>query len=336
MYKFRNSFLHLQNLVLSLLCVASFSACEDYDKNGKVLDTPTTGEINIGVDESFQPLFMAEIDGFGILYKRAKLNATYKSEGEVLQDFLKDSFRLAVVSRELNEAEKAEFKKQTITPRSHKAAVDAICLIVNSKNIDSAFTVKQVTDMMLGKTSKWNEINPKNIKDSIRIVFDSNNSSNLLWLKSKLNLPETLGKHIFAVNSNSEVVKYVNEHPNTLGVIGISWITDSSANEKEIRRFMQENKVLSVVPDSIAENVKNIHTDLDLNLYFPAQANIARKYYPFCRTVYILSRESRSGLGTGFISYVLGDKGQRIVLKAGLLPFTMPLRLVQMKKMDIK
>ncbi len=324
--------------MLAVFCgsLVGLSACEDYDKNGKILDTPTTGEITIGVDESFQPLLMAEIDGFAILYKRAKINARYQSEGEVLQNFLKDSFRLAVVSRELNEAEKAEFKRQTITPRSHKAAVDAICLVVNSQNIDSALTVQQFTDILTGKISRWSELNPKGKKDSIRVVFDNNNSSNLSWLQNKLKLPEPMGKHIFAVNSNQEVVKYVNEHPNSLGVIGISWITDSSANEKEIRRFMQENKVLSVVPDSVAAQVKNIHTDLDLNLYFPAQANIARKYYPFCRTVYILSREGRSGLGTGFTSYVLGDKGQRIVLKAGLLPFTMPLRLVQLKKMEIE
>jgi phosphate transport system substrate-binding protein len=319
------------------LCLALLlGACEDYDKNGKILDTPTTGEIKIGVDESFQPLFMAEIDGFAILYKRAKINALYKPEGEVFKEFLQDSIRLAVVSRELNEAEKAEMKRQQVTTRVYKAAVDAICLIVNSKNKDSVLTVTQVQDILLGKVSRWNETNPKNAKDSIRVVFDNNNSSNLLWLQNKLKLTDPLGKHIFAVNSNTEVIRYVNQHPSTLGVIGISWITDSAANEKEIRRFMQDNKVLSVVPDSIASNVKNIHTDLDLNLYFPAQANIARKYYPFCRTVYILSREGRSGLGTGFTSYVLGDKGQRIVLRAGLLPFTMPLRLVQLKKMDIE
>ena len=46
-------------------------------------------------------------------------------------------------------------------------------------------------------------------------------------------------------------------------VIGISWITDSSANEKEVRRFMKENKVLAIVPDTTAQKVENIHTDLD-------------------------------------------------------------------------
>ncbi len=328
----------LTNLFILTFVSLFFVACDEKTRDGKPLDTPTSGEITIGVDESFQPLMMAEFDGFHLTYKAAKINAIYKPESEIMQDLLKDSIRMAVVSRDLTPEERESFKQQTITPRSYKLAVDAICLIVNEKNLDSAYTVQQIKDMMTGKTKKWSELNPKNIKDSIRIVFDNNNSSNLIFMKSKLNLGDDflIGKHIFALKSNTEVLEYVHEHPNSMGVIGISWITDSSANEKEVRRFMKENKVLAVVPDTTAQKVKNIHTDLDLNRYIPAQANIARKFYPFSRTVYMLSREARSGLGTGFASYVLGDKGQRIVLKAGLLPFTMPIRLVELKKMKIE
>jgi phosphate transport system substrate-binding protein len=329
--------MNYRNLFILAITFLGFASCEEDTKNGKVLDTPTSGEINIAVDESFQPLMMAELDGFHLTYPAAKIKAVYKPEAEVIRDLLQDSIRLAVVSRDFTAEEKEEFTRQTITPRAYKIAVDAVCLIVNNKNIDSAYTVQQISDMLTGKTSKWSDLNPKNSKDSIRIVFDNNNSSNLAFMKAKLKLPTdfVLGKHIFALNSNTEVMEYVNKNPNSMGVIGISWITDSSANEKEVRRFMKQNKVLAVVPDTTAQKVTNIHTDLDLNRYIPAQANIARKFYPFSRTVYVLSREARSGLGAGFVSYILGDKGQLIVLKAGLLPFTMPIRLVELKKFQI-
>lgn len=329
--------MHKKYIQLALSCFFAIllSSCDEKTKNGKPLDTPTSGEINIGVDESFQPVMMAELDGFHLTYKHTKISAIYKPEGEVIQDLLRDSIRLAVISRELTDAEREVFKQQTITPRTSKFAIDAVCLIVNNKNLDSAYTVQQIKDMMTGKTVKWSELNPKNIKDSIHIVFDNNNSSNLLYMKSKLQLSDTLGKHIFALKSNTEVIEYVTKNPNSMGVIGISWITDSSANEKEVRRFMKENKVLAIVPDTTAQKVKNIHTDLDLNKYIPAQANIARKLYPFSRYVYIVSREARSGLGTGFSAYAAGDKGQLIVLKAGLLPLYMPLRLVTLKKFEI-
>ena len=65
------------------------------------------------------------------------------------------------------------------------------------------------------------------------------------------------------------------------------------------------------------------------NAYAPYQAYLQLKKYPLARMLYIVSGEARSGLGTGFASWALSEKGQRIVLKAGLLPATMPVRVVQ-------
>jgi len=36
--------------------------------------------------------------------------------------------------------------------------------------------------------------------------------------------------------------------------------------------------------------------------------------------------EGKSGLGTGFVSFVAGHKGQRIILKSGLAPQIVPAR----------
>jgi phosphate transport system substrate-binding protein len=43
----------------------------------------------------------------------------------------------------------------------------------------------------------------------------------------------------------------------------------------------------------------------------------------------MVSREARAGLASGFIAFVAGEKGQRVVLKAGLVPATMPVRIVE-------
>ncbi len=64
----------------------------------------------------------------------------------------------------------------------------------------------------------------------------------------------------------------------------------------------------------------------------PYKAYILMKKYPLSRTVYIISREGRTGLGSGFLAYVASDKGQRIVLKSGLVPATAPVRLVELKR----
>jgi phosphate transport system substrate-binding protein len=56
---------------------------------------------------------------------------------------------------------------------------------------------------------------------------------------------------------------------------------------------------------------------------------VALKQYPLRRQVIIISREARTGLGSGFATFVASDKGQRIILKAGMVPAKMPVRIVE-------
>jgi phosphate transport system substrate-binding protein len=68
------------------------------------------------------------------------------------------------------------------------------------------------------------------------------------------------------------------------------------------------------------------------NSYQPFQAYIATGQYPFTRYIYAIVTEPRAGLGSGFTSFVASDKGQRIILKTGILPITEPMRLVKIVK----
>jgi phosphate transport system substrate-binding protein len=68
------------------------------------------------------------------------------------------------------------------------------------------------------------------------------------------------------------------------------------------------------------------------DFYSPHPAYIANNSYPFIREVYMINRETFSGVGSGFTSFVAGDSGQRIILKMGMVPATMPVRLVEITK----
>jgi phosphate transport system substrate-binding protein len=70
----------------------------------------------------------------------------------------------------------------------------------------------------------------------------------------------------------------------------------------------------------------------DRTYYRPYQGSIYDGSYPFIREVYLISRETFAGLGTGFIQWVTAEQGQLIVFKSGLVPATMPVRLVEMKR----
>jgi phosphate transport system substrate-binding protein len=65
------------------------------------------------------------------------------------------------------------------------------------------------------------------------------------------------------------------------------------------------------------------------NSFQPYQAYLANGQYAFTRYVYAILADPRIGLTSGFTSFLSGDRGQRIILKSGLLPVTQPVRIIQ-------
>lgn len=286
-----------------------FSCGTDASKNSSI-DTATYGEISIAADEAFSPIVDAELGMFKAYYKNANIHVKYRSEGESFNLLLKDSVRLIFATRELDTIEKSIFEKIKIIPRINRIAQDGVALIVNLSNKDSLLTMKDLKNIFSGVSAKYS-----------KIVFDNSNSSNLRFVKEKFNIA-TLPANVFAAGSNKAVVEYVIQDKNALGVIGGNWISDT--DDSTSRSFLKSIRVVSV---------SNINKPVYPDDYFqPYQAYVATGEYPLIRNLYIISREARVGLGTGFASFVMGDQGQRIILKGGLVPSTMPLRIVKTTK----
>jgi phosphate transport system substrate-binding protein len=151
------------------------------------------------------------------------------------------------------------------------------------------------------------------------VVFDSNKSANARYFAEKLNIKE-FSPNIYSAGTNDEVIKYVEKTPGAIGIISVNWIsenTDSISNN-----FLKRIKVVALTSELDPDG---------LSYYKPYPAYIADKSYPFIRDIYMITRETFDGLGSGFLRYVAGEKGQRIVLKAGLVPATMPTRLVHIQ-----
>jgi phosphate transport system substrate-binding protein len=287
-------------------------SCADRDKKGNVLDTPTAGEITIAADESLRPLVEASVKAFEGIYGNAHINIIYASESEAVHLLLKDSVRLTFLTRELSEAEHGVLEVSKIIPHEVVVAYDAVAVIGPPSLSDSSLSVEQLKGVLSGKISLWSDLFPGYSNDSIDIVFDHPRSAITRYLQDSLGI-EKLSSHCYAVNDNPTVISTVSEKKNTIGLIGVSWISDhedSAANQ-----FTRAVKVMSIQKDS--------------GVYQPYQAYIAQRAYPLIRPIYVISREARAGLGSGFLAFVAGDKGQRIVLKAGLLPATMPIRIVE-------
>lgn len=308
--------------ITGLLLLLLIASCGETTKNGKPLDTTTSGEIKIAVDECFNPIISGQIDTFHALYPKTKINALYTSETNAFDLLMKDSVRAIVVARDLNEEEKAYFKKITFTARSVKIAYDGVALIINNENKDSLLQYEQLEKIFNGAITTWKKLNEKSALDDIQIVFDQQGSSTSRYVRETFLNGKELPKYCFAANSNREVVDYVEKNKNAIGFIGSSWVSD--ADDPQALSFIKRVNIVSVAP--------SIDSDFSDEYFKPYQGYVANRQYPFTRSIYIIMRESRAGLGTGFASFVSGDKGQRIVLKSGLVPANAPIHLVNIKK----
>jgi phosphate transport system substrate-binding protein len=294
-----------------------FSSCSG-GKTGPN-ETPTRGNIKISVDESFQPLIDTEVFTFTHLYRSAAIRSEYKPEFDVINDFMNDSVKVIVTSKKLTDDQIKYLRDTLIIARTTTFAYDALALVSNKENTDTLIKYNSIKNLFLGKIKNWNDINPKSKLGGIRVIFDNTKSGNIRYFKELFEIKDSLPKNFFAVNSNAEVISFVSRNPDAMGIVSVNWISDK--DDSLSMSFI--NKVNVVAVSQLYVN--------DGNYYRPYQGSIYDKSYPFVREIYLISRETFAGLGSGFINWACGEQGQRVVLKSGLVPATMPIRLVQIK-----
>jgi phosphate transport system substrate-binding protein len=284
-------------------------------------DTPTSGRIKIGVDETFKPVAEAELMVFEGIYQYAEIEPLYHPEKDCFDLLLSDSVRIIIASRQLKAEEKKTFADRKIFPKELKIAVDAIALIINPANADTVMSLKTLEGIMTGRINNWNEINPASQLGNISVVFDHKHSSIVRYIADSVARGQAMTGNLYALDSNLDVVDYVSKHPNALGLIGVSWISDQ--DDPDQLSFLEKVKVVALSRDEMA-TVENS--------YKPFQAYIFDGSYPLTREVFAIDAEPRNGLATGFMAFLASDKGQRIILKTGILPATAPVRLVNVRE----
>ncbi|RFZ92252.1 phosphate ABC transporter substrate-binding protein [Mucilaginibacter conchicola] len=274
------------------------------NKTKAPLDGFATGTAKFSADESFSPIVEEELFVFKGIFTEAKPVITYKPETGVLDDLLNDKTRVAIIARQLDTTELGLLKRRELIPDVNKFAIDAVALIVNQASNDTTISVKEIKQMLNGKA-----------KTDKSIVFDNPNSSLVRYLKLLSGNQEFKQKNIYALSSNKEVIKYVSTHPNSIGITGFSWLNDP---DQDYAEAVDKVKIVGVKDES---------SKTSPNEYFkPSQTTLVQKTYPLSRPLYIIDCTGRKGLGAGFASFLASERGQRIILKSGLLPDSLPTR----------
>lgn len=291
--------------IIVSLGIVAFSACKDSDKNKDVEETILKGKATVVVDETLLPIIEDQKRVFESDYP-AEITLVSKSENELVRYLVADSSKIGIMARTLTKDEINYFNSVKRFPKITPFAKDAIALVAQ-KGQDTTIALSDVFELLkTGKSSKMSAL-----------VFDNMNSGTIQHLLKMAGIEKAPESGVYSFKTNAEVLKFVSENPHSIGVVGINWIMQPTA---EVKNYLKNVQV---------QYVQGLEKQ---GFFLPTQNNLAEGTYPLARQLYFINVQGYDGLGMGFASFIAGDRGQRLILKSGLLPERIPPRKIVVKK----
>lgn len=293
----------LPYIALFILIAFAVTSCTGKHQD-TIKDSPTSGVINISVDETFEPVISEQIKMYEGSFPGTRIIAHYKPEADCIRDLLWDTAtRMAIVTRYLNRTENNYLSDSLgFTPITDKLATDAIAIVINIKSQDTLFTLTGIREQLNGK-----------LKNNKTVVFDGLNATSTVRfaIDSILKGDKFDTTVVKAVKNSQEVLDYVASNENAIGMLGISWIGNPEIKEQV--DMLSKVKLAYVKCDYCA----------DTPYVKPTQVGIMSKRYPLVRGLYYILKENFNGLGSGFVNFMRYERGQLIFRRAYLAPAKM-------------
>jgi phosphate transport system substrate-binding protein len=291
-------------LAISINCFILIIGCKSKPYE---MVSPTTGKIKIAVDENLKDIIEQEKQIFESIYKYAQIELQQVPENTLINTLYSDSVKTAFIARSLSQEEMNFFKQRSIYPRLIQFATGALAFIVSSEYPDSAYTYESFLSLLS---------DPKRGKHFIIENNKSGIASQILQIIGK----DTLPSNFYAKQTKNEIYQYIRQDLAAIGIIDYSDISDSDLPSNN--QLFETTKLLAIArpKDSVQHGYIK-----------PYQYNLQDRLYPFTRDLYFVSTSGLNDVGMGFIAFVAGEIGQKIVLKSGLLPKYQSERWIELK-----
>lgn len=300
------------NFTVCFLSVLVLLSC----KQKAQISQPTIGYERLLCDQNLKYVISQEEDIFELNYKYAELDIHYYNETEVFKRLGTDSMTTAISCRPLTEGEVNYFIKNQVHPRHFPFAVGAIGLLINRNAKDSIIQYEAFESICKGLPVKNAPFHS--------IVIEDIGSGIAHYLLQKFNL-DSFGKNVYTLKDKDALFNYLTQDPGIIAIVDWSEFSDSDDRKQQQRLQGLKRLAISRPKDS-----------LQMGYLLPDQYLFQDQKYPLTRTLYFISVSGKSDLGIGFASFVTGEIGQKVLLKAGLLPLFQTDRWIELKSSPFK
>lgn len=286
--------------------------------------TPTSGSLTVYCAESVSPVVTKMADKFMELYTKSHITVIAVPSREAIAKLLNSETNVVVSSRYFNESELEAMKKYKIEADSTRFALDGVAVIVNSRNRIKRLNTDQLRKVFDGKVTLWGQLD-RNFQGRIVPALESPNSGTLEFFRNRVLRNENFTA-AYPCTTMANVYTFVRKTRDAVGLISANWLSSGPGllpSKESPPRALEIAEVDST-------DMKYVNPNTFGSYYYPYQAHIYRHYYPLTRPIYFLTRNLDDGLGAGFLTFVVSAAGQQIIVNNGLVPATMPVRLIQL------
>ena len=298
-----------------LTAVLAFSlwSCSVQDQ-----ETMTSGRLTMASSDDIFPVIDIQAGDFQRIYEQAHIRHLSLPAGEAVMHLLNntDSVRLVVLPRQFNADELAFIAKNKVEIDSLKIAYDGIAVIVHAKNKLERLSTEDLSAMLNGTTTQWSALKGSGMSSTIVSAIGDPNGAVYEYLSAKFTGGKPIGGNVEPCSTVTDVFRAVKDHPNTIGFVSIAMLP----------RIPSDVKVLEIGDPAIHSG----ETLAEMEYFSPHPAYIYKKLYPLSRTIYCYTHNGGRGVALGFLSFAAGSDGQKIITSNGLVPATVPVRLVQL------
>jgi phosphate transport system substrate-binding protein len=186
---------------------------------------------------------------------------------------------LAMMSRDLN------FEEFNLSMSSHLIGIEGIAIVVHPDLNIQNISTDQLSAVLEGQITNWRQLGGPD-KD-INVYGRSEGSSTRAFVEDLVLRGASFGRHITVCNSAAEISNSVAADP-----FGVGFLT--------IRNLSDKLKALAINGVEISDKT------------------ILLKLYPLTRDMFLLSKNSTSGIAKEFVRYALSAPAQDILVKNGL------------------
>jgi len=277
----------------------------------------TSGGLKIQADEAILPSVQGEGEEFQRQYPDSRIQIRPADARAAISDFALDSIRVIVTGRALNKEERDALTAAKIQFEEYRVALTAVAVIANRENPLNQMRISQLDSILTGDLTQWPARH-----GPIDLVIAGRNSSVNEVVRNAIMQGKDFTMAATPIDSSLARIEYVRTHRGAVGLVGVNWL----------RGMDKDLTVMSLgMPGARPDSTKPPG-----QYYSPAQAYVYKGWYPISSPVFIYSREIDRNVALGFISFVASGPGQKVFLNNGLVPVTMPVRLVQITSQQVQ